>query len=123
MFEDRTIPVMAYNLETVLAEKFETTITRGITNTRMRDFYDIYILNTTQQFDAAIFKATLDKTIEKRGAAEQMAGINDTIAMIEESPVMVGLWQKYSNKYPYAAGVTWEMTIDAIKALAELAEE
>ncbi len=48
MFEDRAISIMAYNLETVLAEKFETVITRGLTNTRMRDFYDIYILTSTQ---------------------------------------------------------------------------
>ena len=43
MLEDRTIEVWAYNLETVLAEKLETVISRNVTNTRMRDFYDIYI--------------------------------------------------------------------------------
>ena len=44
MLEDRTIEVWAYNLETVLAEKLETVVSRNVTNTRMRDFYDIYIL-------------------------------------------------------------------------------
>ena len=58
---------MAYNLETVLAEKFETIITRGVTNTRMRDFYDVYVLTNTQTYDANIFKIALNKTSEKRG--------------------------------------------------------
>ncbi len=44
MFEDRKIAIWAYNLETVLAEKLETVITRAITNTRMRDLYDLHIL-------------------------------------------------------------------------------
>jgi predicted nucleotidyltransferase component of viral defense system len=49
MFEDRSISILAYNLETVLAEKIETLLSRGTANTRMRDFYDIYALETTQQ--------------------------------------------------------------------------
>lgn len=120
MFEDRTISIMAYNLETVLAEKFETIITRGVANTRMRDFYDIYILTTTQQFDGDTFKAALEKTIEKRGTAEQMADAADTIAMIAESSVMIDLWQRYNKKYTYAADVTWDMAIHAVSVLASL---
>lgn len=42
MFEDRAISVLAYNKETVLAEKMQTIINRGIANTRLRDFYDVY---------------------------------------------------------------------------------
>lgn len=63
LFEDRAISIMAYNLETVLAEKFETVITRGITNTRMRDFYDIYILTTTQSFENSVFSQALKKQL------------------------------------------------------------
>jgi hypothetical protein len=122
MFEDRSICIMAYNLETVLAEKFETLVTRGVTNTRMRDFYDIYILTTTQQFDAATFKLALYKTIEKRGTTETMADVADVITMVEKNPVMINLWTRYSKKYPYAGDVTWEMTIGAVKALAKLTE-
>ena len=43
-FEDRTIPVLAYNLETILSEKLETLLSRSTANTRMRDFYDIHVL-------------------------------------------------------------------------------
>ena len=118
MFEDRTISILAYNLETVLAEKFETVVTRGVTNTRMRDFYDIYILTTTQTYDATAFKAALQKTVEKRGTTGQMLDMPEAIKMIGESPVMVDLWEKYRKKYSYADDVTWEMVIGAVKALA-----
>jgi hypothetical protein len=121
MFEDRTISIMAYNLETVLAEKFETVVTRSATNTRMRDFYDIYILTTTQQYDSETFKAALKKTTEKRGTTEQMGDIVDVIQTVANSPVMIELWQRYQKKYSYAADVTWEMAVGAVKGLAEKA--
>jgi predicted nucleotidyltransferase component of viral defense system len=119
MLEDRTISIMAYNLETVLAEKFEAVVTRGTTSTRMRDYYDIYILTTTQPFDADTFRVALQKTVEKRGVVDQMADRADVIQRVAESPIMLGLWQRYQKKYSYATKVTWEMAIGAVKALAE----
>jgi hypothetical protein len=121
MFEDRTISIMAYNLETVLAEKFETSIARGVTNTRMRDFYDIHILTTTQPFDTETFKAALKKTVEKRGTYEQMRDMLEVIKMVEASPVMIDLWERYRKKYSYVGGVTWEIVIGALKTIAEKA--
>jgi RNase P/RNase MRP subunit p29 len=122
MFQDRAISIMAYNLETVLAEKFETIITRGITNTRMRDFYDVYILINTHAFDAKTFRLTLDKTAEKRGTTGQIStGTMNTIDFIMENEIMVDLWQKYQNKYFYAADISWVMVINAVKTLAESA--
>jgi predicted nucleotidyltransferase component of viral defense system len=117
MFEDRTINIMAYNLETVLAEKFETVITRSVTNTRMRDFYDIFILTTTQKFSLDTFRSALEKTVEKRGTSEQMNDIADVIHTVTDSPIMIDLWQRYQKKYSYAADVTWEMAIGAVKSL------
>lgn len=119
MLEDRTISIMAYNVETILAEKFETIVTRGVANTRMRDFYDIYILTTTQKFDEDIFKAALNKTTENRGTAGQMTKSAETVLMISENAVMIDLWQRYRKKYPYATDISWEMAIDAIKELME----
>ena len=119
MFEDRTISIMAYNLETVLAEKYETIITRGVTNTRMRDFYDIYILTATQAFDDKTFKAALDKTAEKRHTAEQMSyGITDAIERIMRNEIMTDLWLRYQKNSFYAADISWSMVISAVNALA-----
>ena len=57
LFDDRTISVLAYNLETILAEKLETVLSRNIANTRPRDYYDIYILYALR--GAECNKATL----------------------------------------------------------------
>ena len=123
MFEDRTISIMAYNLETVLAEKFETVITRGVTSTRMRDFYDIYILTATQSLDTGIFREALEKTIEKRNTAQQMADVDGVIQMVTASAIMTDLWQRYQKKYIYAAEVTWEMATHALRGLAGKADK
>lgn len=121
MFEDRVISIMSYNLETVLAEKFETIITRSTTTTRMRDFYDIYILTTTQIFDSETFKVALKKTVEKRSTAKQMTDIVGVIKIVANSPTMVDLWQRYQKKNTYAADVSWEMAIDTLNRLAQKA--
>lgn len=118
MFEDRVINILAYNLETVLAEKFETIITRGVTTTRMRDFYDIFILIATQNFDPEIFKAALQKTVTKRGTTEQMSDIESIVKIITDSTILIDLWQRYQKKFTYAADVSWGMTIDALNKLA-----
>ena len=120
MFEDRAISIMAYNLETVLAEKLEAIITRGVTNTRMRDYYDVYILTNTYTFDTNTFKSTLAKTAEKRHTTLQMSVANeDTIAIIMENAKLVDLWEKYQKKYFYAADISWPMVINAVKSLVE----
>ncbi len=75
MLEDQvTIEVWAYNLETVLAEKLETVISRNVTNTRMRDFYDIYILQKLhgEQLNKEILWHALVATARKRGTLEQI---------------------------------------------------
>jgi predicted nucleotidyltransferase component of viral defense system len=117
MFENRAIDIMAYNFETILAEKFETIITRSVTNTRMRDFYDIYILTSMKIFDYDIFTAALKTTVEKRKTAKRMEALNDVIKIITESTAMSDLWQQYQKKYIYAANVTWKMVIEALKNL------
>ncbi len=120
MFEDRSIGIMAYNLETVLAEKLETIITRGVTNTRMRDYYDVYILTNTQPIDTRTFKTALKRTAERRHTTEQVTGgVKDTIDIIMKDSVMVNQWQKYQNKYFYAVDISWGMVISAVEALAE----
>ena len=120
MFEDRVIRIMAYNLETILAEKLETIITRSVTTTRMRDFYDIYILTKTQSFDADTFNAALAKTVKKRGTTEQMADVEGVVRTVADSPILIDLWQRYQKKFTYAAEVSWDMAIEALNRLARL---
>lgn len=68
LFDDRTISILDYNLETVLAEKIETVLSRSIANTRPRDFYDIHILYALRgaECDAEMMLQALKRTADKR---------------------------------------------------------
>ena len=122
MLEDRSIDIWAYNLETVLAEKLETIITRTTTNTRMRDFYDIYILdqlhgNTLNR--QTLYDALL-ATAKKRGTERHLAEAVDVLNEVESSPVMQKLWESYRRKFSYAADLEWSIIMGAVRSLYAL---
>lgn len=119
MLEDRSIEVWAYNLETVLAEKLETVISRNVTNTRMRDFYDIHILNQLhgESLSASVLRDALTATATKRGTLEQMKDAAAVFDEVEESLVMAKLWQSYQKNYSYAADLSWHTVMDSVRAL------
>ena len=124
MLEDRSIDIWAYNLETVLAEKLETIITRTTTNTRMRDFYDIYILdqlhgNTLNR--QTLYDALL-ATAKKRGTERHLAEAVDVLNEVESSPVMQKLWESYRRKFSYATDLEWSIIMGAVRSLYALCE-
>ena len=125
MLEDRSIDIWAYNLETVLAEKLETIITRATTNTRMRDFYDIYILNQLHgdTLDPKIFHDALLATSKKCGTEVYLVEAEDVFAEVENSPVMQKLWESYRRKFSYAADLEWNVIMGAIRNLYSLCEQ
>ena len=122
MLEERTIDILAYNLETVLAEKLETIITRTVTNTRMRDFYDIYILQQLhgKTLDPNMLHGALRATASKRGTEQQMSEMGEVIDEVENSMAMQRLWAAYRKKFSYAADVDWSNVIDAVRGLCKL---
>lgn len=94
---------MAYNIETVLAEKLETVISRSTANTQLRDFYDIYILNDRlQQNEIHSFLSAFKATCNKRGIALAVSEGVRILDEIRNSHVMILLWHKYQIKYRYA---------------------
>ncbi len=125
MLEDRSIDIWAYNLETVLAEKLETIITRATTNTRMRDFYDIYILEQLygNTLNAQILHDALLATARKRETEGHLAEAKEVFAEVEDSPVMQQLWTAYRKKFSYAADLEWNIVMKAVRILYSLAEE
>lgn len=109
MLEDKKINLYSYNIETILAEKIETLISRGITNTRIRDFYDIHIIYKTQ--DNKIDYETLNKAIEatfKNRETSNMLEKKDRILneVINDEKIK-NLWKNYQKEYPYAKLITW----------------
>ena len=119
MLEERSIDVWAYNLETVLAEKLETVISRNITNTRMRDFYDIYILlklygNT---LDAKVLRDALQATAKKRGTERYLRDVAAIFNEVQDDPNMQKLWNAYQKKFSYAEDISWDMVMESINEL------
>jgi len=119
LFEDRTISILAYNLETVLAEKIQTLLSRGTANTRMRDFYDIFVLESTQShnIDNTILRAAFFNTCEKRKSLAVVYDMDLILDEIEHSTGMMALWENYRRKFDYASDVAWGSVIQAIKRL------
>ena len=125
MLEDRSIEILAYNLETVLAEKLETVVSRATANTRMRDFYDLHILS--QLHDRSIvptdLRAALIATAKKRGTEKYLADAPAAFDEVEANPNMEKLWRAYQKKFSYAADLSWHTVMESIRSLYELALE
>ena len=120
LFEDRTISILAYNLETVLAEKLETILSRSTTSTRMRDYYDVYILTTLREQDInwELFKMAFMKTAEKRGSYSLLLrNGNENIEEIGKSSILSKLWDRYQNKNSYASDLSWGQVLVSVIAL------
>ena len=122
LFEERTISILAYNLETVLAEKIETLLARGTANTRMRDFYDIYVLTNSQahNIDSATLKEAFINTSEKRGTISLLPDVDLILKEIAESTVLIDLWRNYQRKFDYAADVLWDDVMKSVGRLIEI---
>ena len=119
LFDDRNISILAYNLETVIAEKLETVISRGIANTRPRDFYDIHILYTLRgsECNMEILSQALRQTASKRGSFDVMKNYEKVIANVLISEQMQGFWTKYRKDFEYASEITFEDVCNTVITL------
>ena len=119
MLEDRSIKLWSYNLETILSEKLQTILSRGVLNTRMRDFYDTHVLLSAygDTVDMSVFKSAFNATCIKRetpGLYERSYDITNSIA---KDAGLESLWESYRKKYFYAAEIPYEDVIESLKKL------
>ena len=124
IFEDKKIPIMSYTLETILAEKFQTVVNRGLLNTRLKDFYDIYILVNTKMSELSkenLINA-IKNTFKRRKTLLDIEQINEIINDLISDNNMNSLWENAVSKNSYAKNIRFEDTIDAIKQIAEILE-
>ena len=122
MLEDRSISLLSYNVETVLAEKLQTILSRGVLNTRMRDFYDVHALLSAfaGDIDTAVLKRAFMATCESRrtaGAAANAAKICETIS---EDKALRPLWGLYQQKYPYANDMGFDSVLESLGLLLDM---
>lgn len=123
--EDRKISVLAYNLETILAEKLETIISRGDQNTRSRDYYDIYILHKLQAdgIDSIILKQAFTATCEKRKSIHLIESSEKIILDVKDSPVMNSQWKRYQKDFDYASDISFADTCNSVLELLSLIQK
>ena len=115
--EDIRISLWGYNIETVIAEKVETILRRGVFTTRPRDYYDVYILGTTQEYDKEIYKEALKATAEHRGSTEQISDVEGILKQISESDDLKDMWRKYQKKFAYASDISYEDVLEVLRKI------
>ena len=114
MFDKKNIDVYAYSLETILAEKYETVIRRGITNTRSRDFYDLYVLFHLYKdvINPVMFKLAVKHTSTKRGSYELMAKYESICSEVKVDSSLMSNWRNYVEDEKYAARLSFDEVVD-----------
>ena len=115
MFEDRSLKIMTYNIESIIAEKFQTVISRGILNSRMKDYYDLYYLITYKEFSNDYLRNAITKTFEKRETS--IDHIDKAIEEIRIADFLRDLWKNYSTHYQYANDIEFDQVINAIEKI------
>lgn len=117
--ENKRIHLFSYNVETVLAEKLETILSRSVLNTRPRDFYDVFLLGRMfkTSINLEILREALQKTSEKRGTQEQVRDFQRVIEAIEKEDQMVRNWKKFQNQFDFTREISFEETIQSVRNL------
>ena len=121
LLEDRSIKLWSYSLETILAEKLQTVLARGILNTRMRDFYDIRMLVDTYEdkVNKAVLKDAFAATCKKRGTDNLQEQAEEIVKIIEADEQIQVLWRAYQKKYSYAADIDYASVIRGVRKLMD----
>lgn len=125
IFDDEIINIMAYNIETIVAEKFEAILSKNIENTRMKDYYDLYIFTSLKwdKIDKEILKKAILNTCNNRESNEYLNDSDYYIDMICKNEFIKKLWNDYKNKYSYAKNISFEDTIKAIEKINDVVKE
>ena len=123
-FENKKINIMAYTIETVIAEKFESIMKKNITTTRAKDFYDLYMLinkHRNEIDNQNLFRA-IENTFNKRNTQFNIEEFKDIIEMISESSTLRRVYADYQEKLDYTKNVSFDNTINALENVVDILE-
>lgn len=122
IFENKKIPILAYTTETVIAEKYHTIVTRGLLNTRMKDFYDIYILISKNKniINIENLKNAIINTFKHRKTEIDILEIQETITEISKDKKMENLWKNYQKNAIYAKEIKFEELFESINFITSI---
>ena len=116
LFDDRSISLMAYPLETIFAEKLETVISRDVGNTRPRDYYDLHLLWSTRRhdIDSEVLKDAIEATADKRRSTAHISNYREVMRRVSVDGEMLSRWAAYRRKYPYVGELSLEVTCETV---------
>lgn len=115
--DDLKINLWGYNIETILAEKIETILRRGVLSTRPKDFYDVYILSTTQKYNIETLYIALNATIKHRGSMNAISNTNSILEEIRTNKELKNQWDKYQRKFTYAKDIEYDNIMEVLNNL------
>lgn len=121
IFENKSIIINCYNLETILAEKLETILRRGKFNSRMKDYYDVYnILNNLyDDIDILILNNAIKNTFNKRDSIKYLNDYKEIILSIKNGSIINNLWNAYSSKYKYACNIKFSNILETLENILD----
>ncbi len=123
MFENKILYLKSYNIETLLAEKLETIFSRGILNTRMRDYYDVFILFHLKdsEIDFNLLKQAFENTSKSRNTYNQISdNIKSVLDSINNDQNLETMWKIYQQKYPFAKDIEWDNILNNLTRITNL---
>lgn len=125
IFEDKKINIMAYTIETIIAEKFESIISKSITTTRAKDFYDLYMLidNHKNEIDNGVLKKAVINTFNKRNTTYDINLFRETLEILESSETLKNVFMDYQSKLVYPQKVEYKKTMEALNEIVDILDE
>ena len=120
LFEDKSVSVMAYTLETILAEKYETILRRNIGTTRARDYYDLHTLfrSRKEEIRPEVLKSAVLHTAKKRDSVKDIEEWREILDDIKDEPIMQTLWDNYVAENPYIGELSFEEVLKTVEETA-----
>lgn len=121
IFTNESIKIWTYNLETVLAEKLETIISRGLASTRPRDRYDLFTLYKLrkEEINLEVLKNALENTAEERKSKDTIDNWEEQVRGIEISDYQKELWIRYQRQFKYAKDISFDNSVQVIREIMQ----
>ena len=122
LFDEEPISIMTYNYETIIAEKFEAIISRNVDNTRMKDYYDLFMLIKLKgkEINSETLRKAITNTAQNRNTLNYIKDAKKYIDLISNDEYIKKLWENYQNNYNYANSISFEDTISSIKDINKI---
>ena len=121
LFDNEYIDILSYNQETIIAEKLQAVLERKLTNSRMKDYYDLYffVYYKWSEIDKEILVEAIIRTFATRNSITELKNISETIKSLQGNEFLNRLWLDYREKHHYSKNINFEDTIKAIEIIRE----